>query len=230
MREIAGKAVLCIDDDPGLLQFEKVFLQAFGFRVTTASNGAEGLAWLQQGDFSAVVLDYQMPEYDGLAVAAEIKRLYPKVPVIIYSGYPDQIPTSSLALVDAFVQKGSGPPSALVGVLERVLAPPVHGTRRFPRHRVLLPFMVLTGERQDRTSLRGVCNSLGEGGFGGVVDTDLAPGDVVWVKLRIPTAGTQIEAQAAVRYRKGAAHGFEFLSMPAVHKAELRRCFDNFVA
>lgn len=75
--------VLCIDDDPAILECEKRFLETFGYRVLTALSGSNGLELASVHPVDVVVVDYCMPEMSGLEVAIEIKRLKPRaLPVI----------------------------------------------------------------------------------------------------------------------------------------------------
>jgi DNA-binding NarL/FixJ family response regulator len=61
-----------------------------------------------------------MPEMSGAEVAREIRRRWPKLPVILLSGYPHEIPPDVQALVQALVVKGSDP-SVLLKAIEGAL-------------------------------------------------------------------------------------------------------------
>ena len=60
------RTALCIDDDPQLLSVEKLYLEAHGYRVLTASSGTHGLRILRTQGVDAVVLDM-----DGLMLDTE---------------------------------------------------------------------------------------------------------------------------------------------------------------
>src|SRR5690348_11226946 len=98
--------VLCIDDEPTLLQLEKRFLESHGYTVLTAASRREALDILSASAVDAVVLDYQMPQMDGFAVALEIRRMLPEVDIIIHSGTPLQVPNRMLEIADRLVAKG----------------------------------------------------------------------------------------------------------------------------
>src|SRR6187402_446921 len=53
--------------------------------VGTASNGKIALAKLAQLNPDAVTLDIEMPELDGLATLIELRKTYPRLPVIMFS-------------------------------------------------------------------------------------------------------------------------------------------------
>jgi signal transduction histidine kinase/DNA-binding response OmpR family regulator len=76
--DLTGVRVLVVDDMPVNLQISAGLLQRWGCRTQTASSGAEALQILrqahQEGDaFRAVLLDWRMPEMDGLGVGRCIK-------------------------------------------------------------------------------------------------------------------------------------------------------------
>ena len=96
--------LLCIDDDPIVLDCEKAFLGSFGYTVVTASSGREGLELAALRSFDVVIVDYCMPEMNGQEFATAMRRLWAKTPIIMLSGTLD-IPGHALKLVDAFVAK-----------------------------------------------------------------------------------------------------------------------------
>ena len=71
-----SKIILCIDDDAGVLQYQKALLERRGYAVLTASSAREGLQIAAGSGVAAVIVDYQKPE-KGHEVAVEIKRLGP---------------------------------------------------------------------------------------------------------------------------------------------------------
>jgi len=101
---VNGGLVLCIDDDPAILECEKRFLEAFGYKVLTAPSGGKGLELASIHSVDVVIVDYCMPGMNGHEVAIEIKRLRPHAPIIMLSSSND-IPGKALKLVDAFVPK-----------------------------------------------------------------------------------------------------------------------------
>ena len=103
------KTVLCIDDDSTGLSLRKMMLEGDGYHVFTANNGEEGLALLNAQRIDAVILDYRMPEMNGDEVARRIRDRWSNIPVLMLSGYPDDVPEGAVHLVDAFVTKGEAP-------------------------------------------------------------------------------------------------------------------------
>lgn len=116
----ARRTILCIDDYETGLTVRKAFLEAKGYRVLAASSGRQGLELLASNPVDGVVVDYKMPEMDGEAVSAEIRRIKPGVPILLFSGYAAEIPARLLQRVDGYFPKGESLPEFLVE-LERVL-------------------------------------------------------------------------------------------------------------
>src|SRR5438094_7085539 len=85
-------SILCIDDDPRVLDLYKALLGAKGHTVLTAPDGPTGLAITRKYSISVGVLDFRMPELDGNQVARVLMQEHPKLPVVMCSGFPDDIP------------------------------------------------------------------------------------------------------------------------------------------
>ena len=112
------KTILCIDDNDGVLEYQKALLEKRGYAVLTASSARQGLQIAADNGVAAVIVDYHMPEINGHEVALEIKRLKPNTPIVMVSS-EEQIPSRVLDVVDAFVPKHETP-SLLVPVLTRI--------------------------------------------------------------------------------------------------------------
>lgn len=108
--------VLCIDDDEMGLRIRKLLLEAQHYIVLTAPSGQEGLALLQSHSVDAVVLDYQMPTMNGAEVARSIRQKFPDLPIVMLSGYPEDIPEDALRLVNAFLTKGGTPEQLFITI------------------------------------------------------------------------------------------------------------------
>lgn len=106
------KLILCIDDHKQGLHARKRILEAAGYSVIKASSGRIGLRLLERNPVHIVILDYRMPKMNGEAVAREIRRRHPRLPIIMLSGQID-VPASISSAVDAFVSKAQ-PPEVLL--------------------------------------------------------------------------------------------------------------------
>jgi len=83
-----GELILIVDDESNVRQITRQTLEAFGYRVIVASDGAEAVAMVARPDMEiAVVLtDMMMPVMDGPATIQVLLRLNPDLPIIAASG------------------------------------------------------------------------------------------------------------------------------------------------
>ncbi len=80
-----NREILCIDDDPGMVELIQLIMRKEGFTVRGASNGAEGLLALQQSVPNLILLDIMMPEMDGWETYKQLKNTpqFKDIPVVI---------------------------------------------------------------------------------------------------------------------------------------------------
>ena len=90
--------VLWVDDDEQILRMGTRLVRQMGFRVTTATSGLAALARFKEnpGGFSLVVTDYSMPEMDGLELSVALQQLGSVPPIILVSGYGEDIKSSDI--------------------------------------------------------------------------------------------------------------------------------------
>ena len=84
--------ILVIEDEPRILDFLRLGLEAEGFVVDAAEDGAVGLRRALDGAYELVILDLLLPRLDGLRVLAELRQARADVPVLILSARSD-LPT-----------------------------------------------------------------------------------------------------------------------------------------
>ena len=86
-----GKLILVVDDQKGMrLLFEEV-LTHYGYRVATASDGAEALALLTKAQPDLILLDMKMPGLSGPETLLELRTHYPELPVIMITADVDDV-------------------------------------------------------------------------------------------------------------------------------------------
>jgi DNA-binding response OmpR family regulator len=76
--------ILVVDDEPRILNFLKLKLEASGYKVLTAESGPQALQMLPLEDPDLMVLDVVMPRQDGFETLRQV-RMQSSVPVIILS-------------------------------------------------------------------------------------------------------------------------------------------------
>src|SRR5580698_1216793 len=81
--------VLLIDDDQRLIDLLASYLEQNGLAVTSAPDGARGLAALEAGAFDAVLLDVMMPGMTGLEACKRIRQKS-KIPIIMLTARGDE--------------------------------------------------------------------------------------------------------------------------------------------
>jgi CheY-like chemotaxis protein len=115
------RTILCIDDEETALRLRQRLLESAGYRVLTAKSGMQGIRMFQSAPIDAVILDYWMADMNGLETARQIRKLRPKVPIIILSAYGELL-DESLGVADLWIRKGEGKPEDLLARLARLLA------------------------------------------------------------------------------------------------------------
>jgi CheY-like chemotaxis protein len=116
------KTILCIDDDDGMLGYQRALLERRGYAVLTAASARQGLQIAAVCMIAAVIVDYHMPEMNGHEVATEMRRLKPEVPIVMVSS-DDDVPEQALRVVDAFVPKSEAP-IGLLPAITRICGAP----------------------------------------------------------------------------------------------------------
>ncbi len=83
--------ILCIDDEPGILQMLTQYLTMIGHTVKSADDGEEG--WREfnsfQPGFDLVITDVRMPRMTGLQLLGKIRNLGIDTPVAVIAGHSD---------------------------------------------------------------------------------------------------------------------------------------------
>ncbi len=73
MLPLLGRSVLCVDDDPEILEFMRRCLEEEGFTVELCSDGDQALARAATQEFGIVLLDIAMPGLDGIETCRRLK-------------------------------------------------------------------------------------------------------------------------------------------------------------
>ena len=89
LKSLSGLTVLLIDDEPLVLRSGVRLLRALGCQALSAASGCAGIEIVKErkGAVDLVIVDFIMPDMDGLAVIDELCKVSPAIPVILASGY-----------------------------------------------------------------------------------------------------------------------------------------------
>ncbi len=83
------KRVLIVDDELDFLEIMTYKIESWGYEVVAASNGREALEALRDKKPDMVILDYRMPDMDGVGVLKQMRKINKKIPVIMFTAQPD---------------------------------------------------------------------------------------------------------------------------------------------
>jgi len=86
------KTICLVEDDPMIQEAYSVKLKKRGFRVLTASDGAEGLKIITREIPDLALIDINMPVMDGLELIEKLNKdpRLSKMPIIVLTNYDDQ--------------------------------------------------------------------------------------------------------------------------------------------
>jgi PAS domain S-box-containing protein len=103
-----GELILVIDDEESICEITNQMLEAFGYCVLTAPNGAEALVIYKSRlkDIALVITDMMMPIMDGPQTIRELRKINPSVKIIASSGLVESDEEKDAKdAVDAFIAK-----------------------------------------------------------------------------------------------------------------------------
>lgn len=82
--------ILNVEDDAAHALMERKVLEAAGYEVVDAADGATALGLLEDEEFDAVLLDYRLPDMTGRQVIGRLGRRIQQIPVIVVTAYGDE--------------------------------------------------------------------------------------------------------------------------------------------
>jgi DNA-binding response OmpR family regulator len=122
----SSKRILCIEDEPEMIDLIRLILGRRGFDVSGATGGADGLKAVREQLPDLVLLDLMMPDMDGWEVYQQMKaeestRHIPVIVVTAKAQSIDKVLALHIAKVDDYIAKPFSPQDLLTSV-EKVLA------------------------------------------------------------------------------------------------------------
>lgn len=120
------KKILCIEDDPDMIEYIKLILGKAGYEVIGADGGVEGLEAMREKQPDLILLDLMMPGMDGAEVLLHKKKdpAIRNIPVIALTALNspfDQIMWLARTDMQDFIVKSKLPRRELIARIERVL-------------------------------------------------------------------------------------------------------------
>jgi len=107
--------VLIVDDEPDIRRVVRMTLQKAGYDVLEAEDGQKAIEVINTGEnrlmLDVIICDIRMPKVNGVEAIAYFRKEYPRVPLIVLTGFPDtEMATSFLrdGVVDYLVKPVEG--------------------------------------------------------------------------------------------------------------------------
>ena len=125
MDNTAVKRILCIEDEPEMIDLIRLILSRRGFDVQGAAGGMEGIKMVREMLPDLVLLDLMMPDMDGWEVYQQMKAddSMRNIPVIVVTAKAqniDKVLGLHIAKVDDYIAKPFGP-QELMDSVEKIL-------------------------------------------------------------------------------------------------------------
>jgi len=119
------KCIICVEDEPEMIDLIRLILGRRGFEVKGAAGGVEGLNLIRQEPPDLVLLDLMMPDMDGWEVYQQMKadEKTKNIPVIVVTAKAqsiDKVLGLHIAKVDDYITKPFSPQD-LMNSVEKVL-------------------------------------------------------------------------------------------------------------
>ena len=127
MKNTTVKRIICIEDEPEMIDLIQLILNRRGFKVTGAAGGKEGLQMVRDTHPDLVLLDLMMPDMDGWEVYQQMKadETTRGIPVIVVTAKAqniDKVLGLHIAKVDDYIAKPFSP-QELIDSVEKIFSP-----------------------------------------------------------------------------------------------------------
>jgi two-component system cell cycle response regulator DivK len=88
LHDWTGKSILVVEDTDTSVMYYKAALKRTNATLLYASNGQEAIDAVNKGeDINLILMDINMPIMNGIEATKEIKKISPKIPIIIQTAY-----------------------------------------------------------------------------------------------------------------------------------------------
>ena len=106
MQKVEKGRLLWVDDEIDLLRPHLLFVQGRGYHIDAVANGDDALELIRLHPYDLVLLDEQMPGRSGMEVLDELRRMDPRVPVVMVTkSEEDRTMTEAWLLARAFQKR-----------------------------------------------------------------------------------------------------------------------------
>lgn len=129
-KTVTPKRILIADDDVSVRSGLTAVLELEGFLVDEARNGIEAVTRAIERSPDLVLLDLNMPQWDGWAAFSQLDRVTPLLPIIVITARPNQYEKAVRLGVDAFMEKPLDFPILLDAIAALIKEEPARHIRR----------------------------------------------------------------------------------------------------
>ena len=117
----AIKRIVCVEDEPEMIDLIRLILSRKGYQVEGATGGADGLALIERNPPDLVLLDLMMPDMDGWEVYQAMKAndQLKHIPVVVVTAKAqsiDKVLGLHIARVDDYITKPFSPQELLASI------------------------------------------------------------------------------------------------------------------
>jgi CheY-like chemotaxis protein len=169
---LAGKRILCVDDDEAWRRVVRDELELRGAIVAESKNGIEAYNLAQEDQFDAIISDARMPGGNGVEFLEKVRRSHPKTPFFFLSG------DCPISREEAFKKGASAffdKPCEFSSLVKAILATIESDTLKWTRKHDRLPVNLVVGLKTALIAVETNITNIGRGGMFINVDGDSAP-------------------------------------------------------
>lgn len=114
--------ILVVDDEKDVVDYIREELKYAGYQTGAAYDGVEAVLMILDGGWDAVLMDIRMPKLDGINALRIMRRIAPKVPVVMFTGQAgqgDMITSTRLGAYTCLMKPVS--PEKMASTLKQIL-------------------------------------------------------------------------------------------------------------
>ncbi len=115
--------IIIVDDDLQVLRSLCFLLETEGYFVKTYSSSQALLEETELPEKACLVIDYRMPEMNGLDLLTRVREKFPKLPALLMTGYPDNTIEGRAAQIGIKVVRKPHLDDTLLCSIQAALAP-----------------------------------------------------------------------------------------------------------
>lgn len=144
-RRPAARRILIADDDAAVRAALAGVLESEGYLVLEAHNGIEAVTRALEHAPDLLLLDLNLPEWDGWTAFCQLERVAPLLPIIVITARPDQYAKAVRLGVDAFMEKPLDIPALLAAMAELLGETPDARVRHVTHPRLMTQWLPSPG-------------------------------------------------------------------------------------